>query len=151
MGDAGARQKNLRLAPGVRVVPLAEGVALVSDHMRMRLSGPVAGFVEQELAPLLDGTRDRRAIAEALPDVDSADLNEWLDRLVDAGAFDERAEEANASGFLAALQLEDDAIAHLRSRRIGIVGADEPDRLLARELEKVGFADIAVLDRIAAS
>ncbi len=145
MGEAEARLKALRLAPGVRVVSLEDGIAFVADHLRMRLSGPVAQFIEQRLAPLLDGSRDRTAIAAALPDIDPSELGGWLDRLVDAGALDERTSEANAEGFLAALQLEDAAIEHLRARRIAIVGTQDADRLLADELAKVGLNEVAAV------
>lgn len=146
MAEPEGQPRKLRLAPGVRVVQVSNGIAFVSDHVRVRVAGPVATFFEQRLAPLLDGSRDRSALARELGDVDAHDLNRWLDRLVDVGVFDERANQANASGFLAALQLDDAAIDHLRARRIAIVGDDWTERLLASELANIGLDDVAVIE-----
>jgi bacteriocin biosynthesis cyclodehydratase domain-containing protein len=143
--DDPRRLKKLSLGPGVRVIRVDDDVAFVGDHVRLRLSGPVGVFVENRLAPLLDGSRDREALAAALADVDKLQLNEWIDRFVGAGVLDER-ESSSPLPFLQAFQLDDDAVAHLAARRIVAVGVDDVESQLQVELRALGLGNVDLLD-----
>lgn len=141
----------LSLTPGVRVVRVDGDVAFVADHLRLRLSGNVGEFVADRLVPLLDGSRDRRAILATLDDVDAAELNEWLDRLVGAGAIDERTVDPELPGFFRASQLHEGAVAHVRERRVMIVGGGEIERQLREALAAVEIRGVTVLEEEPAS
>jgi bacteriocin biosynthesis cyclodehydratase domain-containing protein len=130
----------------VRVVRLDESAAFVADHVRLRVTGPIASFVVDRLSPLLDGSRDRDAVLAELPDVDETELNSWLDRFVDAGVLTEYATDSSAAPIFRALQLGDEAVAYLRDCRIVLVGVDEIERRLKEHLTSLGMTNVALLE-----
>ncbi|WP_437685908.1 TOMM precursor leader peptide-binding protein [Sorangium sp. So ce176] len=86
---------SIRLSRSASITPTGVGVILQSDLGAFQLTGSdVSAFVER-MAPLLDGSRDRQAVVEALPDYAPASVIRFLD-LLEARGFIEAAPDAAA-------------------------------------------------------
>ncbi len=91
--------RRVRLSPTASVTAAGEGVILRSDLGTLQIGGPDAGAVLARIVPLLDGTRDREAVAAALPGYAQGSVLAFLRLLEDHRLVEEVPEaEARAGG-----------------------------------------------------
>ena len=86
---------HLRMSPSAAVTPTEAGVMIRSDLATFQVSGPdLPAFLDRVL-PLLDGSKDREALAAALPGYSRASVLAFLD-LLEARGLVEPVPEAPA-------------------------------------------------------
>lgn len=78
----------IRLNPSVSVTPTHIGVFLRSDLQALELTGANASIFVQDVVPLLDGSRDREAILEALGECAGGGMAALLDLLEKRGLLE---------------------------------------------------------------
>lgn len=71
----------IRLNPSIMIIQTEAGVLLRSDLRTFRLHGPDARVFINAIVPLLDGSRDREAIVNALGGFSQSNILDLLDRL----------------------------------------------------------------------
>ncbi|WP_437737369.1 TOMM precursor leader peptide-binding protein [Sorangium sp. So ce1335] len=85
----------IRLSRSASITPTGVGVILQSDLGAFQLTGSDQSAFVERIVPLLDGSRDREAVVEALPGYSSASVIRFLD-LLEARGFIEAALDAAA-------------------------------------------------------
>ncbi len=147
------------LAPGIDVVPLADGNLLFrSDVLTLRIEGGFARVLRDRVLPLLDGKRPFAEVAAALPDLPAAALAERLNTLVesqvlrraDAPRQDFAPTERTPEPFLAFLDTfgipAAPAMERLRQVRVVIAGLEGPGAHVAATLARCGVGGLRLLD-----
>ncbi|MGK3961162.1 TOMM precursor leader peptide-binding protein [Sorangium sp. So ce118] len=86
---------SIRLSRSASITPTGVGVILKSDLGAFQLTGSDVSAFGERMAPLLDGSRDRQAVVEALSDYSPASVIRFLD-LLEARGFIEAAPDAAA-------------------------------------------------------
>ena len=88
----------IRLNPSAGVTPTHVGVILSSDLGTFQVSGADAGAFLEEMVPLLDGSRDQRAILAALPAYAPDSVTALLELLQSYGLLETTDPEAGERG-----------------------------------------------------
>jgi hypothetical protein len=96
-GDGGV----LLLSPGWLAVELPVGRFLCTPASAALIEGEDAGWVIDHVLPLLDGTRDERAVAAALPQFTLETLAGLLADLRSQGVLDRVADPETAAALIA--------------------------------------------------
>jgi len=85
----------IRFSPSASITPTKEGILLRSDLGTFQVTGADVGAFLDEMVPLLDGSRDREGLVEALPGYSPRSVRSLLDMLESHGLV-ERVPEAEA-------------------------------------------------------
>jgi bacteriocin biosynthesis cyclodehydratase domain-containing protein len=144
----------IRLSPSASVTPTERGVVLRSDLGSFEISGAdVRAFLEA-MVPLLDGSRDRGAVAEALDQFSRRSVLAFLDLLEekglvetapDAGELRERW-RGQDEFFRRWSRSPEEMARRLAESRVLIAGLSPWGRAAAAELAASGVGTIDVID-----
>jgi ribosomal protein S12 methylthiotransferase accessory factor len=153
-----ARPAYLRLAHGLDVLDIDGGsVLLRSDTLSFRLEGPSARFFAERVLPLLDGSRSLDQVGAEAAEVDPADLEGWIGRLVGLGAVEVSGSPSSSRptadrvlepmrAMVAALGLPEQVMERLRGVRVAIVGLEGPGAHAAVALATSGVGRLTLVD-----
>lgn len=144
----------IRLSPSASVTPTERGVVLRSDLGSFEIGGAdVRAFLEA-MVPLLDGSRDRDAVAEALDQFSPRSVLAFLDLLEEKGlveaapdAGEDRPRWRGQDEFFRKWSRSPEAMARrLAESRVLIAGLSPWGRAAAVELAASGVGNIDVID-----
>ena len=134
----------LLLSPGWLVVELAAGRFLCAPTAAALIEGEDAGWVVDHVLPLLDGTRNERAVSAALPDLTPETLAWLLADLRSQGVLDVLADPAAAAALTARRR------DRLAATSVAVGGAPDLAALCADALVRLGVGrvttDLATAD-----
>ncbi len=142
---------SIRLSRSASLVPTAAGVLLRSDLGTFQITGAGAGAFLAQLAPLLDGSRDRDAVQAALGAYSPASVARFLDILAERGLLEEAPGlDAPGDGQRALFQRWSgsaaEAMDRLASARVLVAGAEPWGDAAAAELGAAGVGAIERFD-----
>ena len=139
----------IRLNPSVSVTPTRVGVFLRSDLDALELSGSHASVFIQKIVSLLDGSRDREAILEALGEYSHSSVAALLDLLGQRGLLDSACDapapkrrRAQEEFFRKWMGDPDLSASMLREARVLFVGHEPWSATAAAELAAAGVGRI---------
>ncbi|WP_437314346.1 TOMM precursor leader peptide-binding protein [Sorangium sp. So ce385] len=146
----------IRLSRSASITPTDAGVILRSDLGTFQLTGAdVSAFVER-VAPLLDGSRDREAIVEALADYSGHSVLALLDLLAARGLIEptpdaaEPPERERLRGQLEFLRrwssAPEQAAQRLAAARVLVVGLEPWGAAAALALAAAGISALRLID-----
>ena len=148
-----------QIAPGIDVVPLSNGDILFrSDALAVRLEGPAARILAEQIVPLLDGERSLAEISRTVPSFPSAELQQWLDDLVRAQVLrcsDEpkRPPDPEVRAMLPFLEFLEsigisvsDACKNLARLRVVVFGLEGHGAHVAAGLAQCGVGELVLVD-----
>ncbi|MGK3986572.1 TOMM precursor leader peptide-binding protein [Sorangium sp. So ce136] len=143
---------SIRLSRSASITPTDAGVLLRSDLGDFQLTGSdVSAFVER-MAPLLDGSRDREAIVEALADYSRQSVTALLD-LLEARGLVEPAVDAAQERLRGQVEFlrrwspaPEQAARRLASARVLVVGLEPWGASAALALADAGVSALHLID-----
>ncbi|APR74879.1 TOMM biosynthesis cyclodehydratase protein C [Minicystis rosea] len=145
----------IRLSSSASITPTHAGVILQSDLGTFQVTGADVRTFLERIAPLLDGSRDRTGITEALSDYAPQSVAAFLDLLrkrglveeVTAAAPGERARFRGQAEFLRKWgPMMGDPMDRLASARVSILGMESWATAAAIELTAAGIGAIQLFD-----
>jgi molybdopterin-synthase adenylyltransferase len=144
----------VRLSPSAGITPTGAGVILRSDLGTFQVAGPDTAVFVDRMVPLLDGSRDREAIAAALPGYAGGSVAAFLRLLEDHGLIEEvPGAEAHGRGqeaFLRAWPAAGDAAERLARARVICVGRGPWGAAAANALGAAGLSEVRAVDESSA-
>lgn len=141
----------LRLSRSASITPTDQGVLLRSDLGDFKISGADLGAFLDHMLPLLDGTRDRDAVCEALAPYARASVEAFLDLLAERGLIedphDAPGRQRGQREFLRQWSLAPDhARERLAGARVLLVGLDPWGAAAAYALAGAGVGALHLAD-----
>ncbi|WP_438004478.1 TOMM precursor leader peptide-binding protein [Sorangium sp. So ce321] len=147
---------SIRLSRSASITPTDAGVILRSDLGTFQLTGADVGAFLERMAPLLDGSRDREAIVEALADYSRQSVTALLDlletrRLIEpAPGAAEPADRERLRGQVEFLRrwsaAPPQAAQRLASARVLVVGLEPWGAAAALALAEAGISALRLID-----
>jgi hypothetical protein len=141
----------LRISPSAGVTPTDAGVILRSDLGTFRIEGADARAFLDRVVPLLDGSRDREAIVQALAGYSRPSVTALLDLLAERGLIEEVPDAATrwsgpARFFRSWSSAPPGAMARLAGARVLVVGLEPWGAAAAIELAAAGVGALHSID-----
>lgn len=146
----------IRLSRSASITPTGVGVILRSDLGAFQLTGAdVSAFLER-MVPLLDGSRDREAIVEALSDYSAASVTAFLDLLDTRGLIEacpapeaalDRERLRGQEQFLCKWSVDPgEAIRRITAARVAVVGLEPWGASAALAMAASGVSALHLVD-----
>jgi bacteriocin biosynthesis cyclodehydratase domain-containing protein len=144
----------IRLNPSASVTPTEVGILLRSDLGTFQLTGADIRVFVSQIAPLLDGTRNREEIAGALPGYAQASVLDFLGLLEQTGLIEQVADTPAMSErwrgqiefFRKWTAQPEDAMRKIQAARLLLIGLEPWGAVAAAELAAAGVGAIHLLD-----
>lgn len=146
----------IRLSPSASVTPTGQTVLLRSDLGTFQLEGHDIMLFLREILPLLDGTRDRETVVDALGGYSRQSVFAFLDLLQQYGLLETISESSPSlqqerwrgqeEFFRKWTDTPEEAIGLLREARILLVGLEPWGVVAATELAAAGVGQLHLLD-----
>jgi hypothetical protein len=141
----------IRLKPSAGVTSTGAGVILRSDLGTFQITGPDLGAFLDQMVPLLDGSRDREALVQALSGYSRPSVTAFLDLLKERGLIEDVPSSAPRwrgpeEFFRTWSAVPAEAMQRLARARVLVVGLEPWGAAAAIELAAAGIGALHVID-----
>lgn len=141
----------IRLRPSAGVTPTDAGVILRSDLGTFQITGPDVGAFLDQMVPLLDGSRDREALVQALAGYSRPSVTAFLELLTQRGLIEAvpgaPARFRGPEEFFRAWSADpEEVMPRITRARVLVVGLEPWGAVAAIELAAAGIGALHVID-----